>query len=151
MSTSKLTLDQWSKIRDFLKEETNVYVKSERDCKRFIEGVLWMSRSGAPWRMLPAEYGKWYSVYRRFARWSEQGVWEKMHLYFSKEPDMEHLIIDSTTVRAHPCAAATLTISRSLMTKGGSVCRTPLHVCEVTIENIYQYTRAGQGSAAVGE
>ncbi|CAI8017895.1 Uncharacterized protein y4sN [Geodia barretti] len=54
--------------------------------------------------MLPAEYGKWYSVYRRF-RWSEQGVWEKMHLYFSKEPDMEHLIIDSTTVRAHPCAA----------------------------------------------
>ena len=45
MSTSKLTLDQWSKIRDFLKEETNVYVKSERDCKRFIEGVLWMSRS----------------------------------------------------------------------------------------------------------
>ena len=53
MTTSKLTLDQWSKIRDFLKEETNVYVKSERDCKRFIEGVLWMSRSGAPWRMLP--------------------------------------------------------------------------------------------------
>ena len=105
MSTSKLTLDQWSKILAFLKEETNVYVKSERDCKRFTEGVLWMSRSGAPWRMLPAEYGKWYSVYRRFARWSEQGVWEKMHLYFSKEPDMEHLIIDSTTVRAHPCAA----------------------------------------------
>ena len=51
MSTSKLTLGQWSKILDFLKEETNVYVKSERDCKRFIEGVLWMSRSGAPWRI----------------------------------------------------------------------------------------------------
>ena len=93
MSTSKLTSEQWSKILDFLKERTGVYVKSEQECKRFIEGVLWMSRSGAPWRMLPAGYGKWYSVYRRFSRWNEQGIWEKMHQHFADEPDMEHLII----------------------------------------------------------
>ena len=105
MSAVKLTPEQWSKILDFLKERTGVYVKSEQECKRFIEGILWMSRSGAPWRMLPAGYGKWYSVYRRFARWNEQGIWEKMHQHFADEPDMEHLIIDSTTVRAHPCAA----------------------------------------------
>ena len=105
MSAVKLTSEQWSKILDFLKERTGVYVKSEQECKRFIEGVLWMSRSGAPWRMLPAEYGKWYSVYRRFARWNEQGIWEKMHQHSADDPDMEHLIIDSTTVRAHPCAA----------------------------------------------
>ena len=54
--------------------------------------------------MLPTEYGKWYSVYRRFARWNEQGIREKMHQRIVMKPDMEHLIIDSTTVRAHPCA-----------------------------------------------
>ena len=79
MSPTRLTLEQWSKILNFLKEETNVYVKSDQECRRFIEAVLRMSRSGAAWRMLPTEYGKWYSVYRRFARWNEQGIWEKMH------------------------------------------------------------------------
>ena len=42
---------------------------------------------------------------QRFARWNEQGIWEKMHQHSADDPDMEHLIIDSTTVRAHPCAA----------------------------------------------
>ena len=55
--------------------------------------------------MLPVEYGNWNSVYKRFARWCERGVWERMHQYFVDDPDMEHLIIDSTVVRAHPSAA----------------------------------------------
>ena len=105
MSSVKLTSQQWSKILEFLRSEPNLYIGQQADCKRFIEAVLWMSRSGAPWRFLPADYGKWNSVYKRFGRWSDNGVWERMHQYFIDEPDMEYLIIDSTIVRAHPCAA----------------------------------------------
>ena len=105
MSTVELSDQQWSKILYFLRSCPDVYVGAEADCRRFVEGVLWMARSGAQWRLLPEAYGRWNTVYKRFARWCEKGIWERMHHQFTDDPDMEHLIIDSTIVRAHPCAA----------------------------------------------
>ena len=105
MTNVSLLDNEWTKIRDFLSEDPKAYVGNEADCRRFVEAVFWISRSGAQWRLLPAEYGKWNTVYKRFARWCESGVWDRMLQHFVADPDMENGMIDSTIVRAHPCAA----------------------------------------------
>lgn len=96
---------QWQKILPFLRTCPNVYVGQENEIRRFLEGVLWIARSGAQWRLLPKRYGDWNAVYKRFARWSNVGVFEKLFEYCSQDADLEHLIIDSTIVRAHSAAS----------------------------------------------
>ena len=71
----------------------------------FTEAVLWMGRTGAPWRDLPPKFGPWHNVYVRFARWRDKGVWQRISTAVSQDPDMEELMIDSTIVRAHQHAA----------------------------------------------
>lgn len=96
---------QWRRVYGFLIAETKIHCRKEARVRRFVEAVFWMARSGAQWRLLPREYGHWNSVYKRFARWSELGVWQRMLEHFAADPDMESLVIDSTIVRAHACAA----------------------------------------------
>ena len=104
-NNATLSDSQWSKIFAFLRRHPRAYVGEPSQCRRFLEGVLWITRTGAQWRFLPSEYGAWNTVYKRFARWCDHGVWTEMHAHFADDPDMENLIIDSTIVRAHPCAA----------------------------------------------
>jgi len=106
--SATLENDKWSKILQFLRSCPDVYVGKESDCRRFVEALLWMTRSGAQWRLLPDKYGNWNSVYKRFARWCDKGIIERMHQHFINDPDMENFMIDSTIVRAHPCAAGAL-------------------------------------------
>ncbi len=78
---------------------------SGRDNRLFVEGVLWIVRTGSPGRDLPEVFGDWNSVFRRFSRWSRKGVWQRIFAAMSDDPDFEYLIVDSTIVRAHQHAA----------------------------------------------
>ena len=90
---------------DHLRCERNIHTGDKEKIRLFLEAIFWMARSGAQWRFLPEWYGGWNGVYQKFERWSELGIWKRMFLHFSKDKDMEWLMIDSTIVRAHACAA----------------------------------------------
>lgn len=94
----------WGRIYAYLSGFSEIYTKNEEECRRFVEAVFWMARSGSQWRMLPKEYGAWNTVYRRFADWAEKGIWYKMLYYFQEDADMEYIMVDSTILRAHACA-----------------------------------------------
>lgn len=79
--------------------------RSGSDNRLFVEGVLWIARTGSAWRDLPAEFGRWNSAYQRFARWSRAGVWHRVFAAPVKERRFREVFIDSTIVRAHQHAA----------------------------------------------
>jgi transposase len=75
-----------------------------RDNRLFIDAILYVAKTGIPWRDLPDRFGKWDTVFKRFNRWAKKGTWARVFAAL-QDPDLEWLILDSTVVRAHPCAA----------------------------------------------
>ncbi len=101
----KLTDEQLEKILPVLRTFPEIRLGLPRQIRRFLEAVLWMTRTGAQWRNLPKEFGNWNTVYKRFARWSKLGVFEKLLEHLSSDRDLEYLLVDSTIVRAHACSS----------------------------------------------
>jgi transposase len=96
--------DDWDRIKDLLPGRAGQPGVAAKDNRLFLDAVLWIGKTGAPWRDLPERFGNWNSVARRFSRWARKGVWQKVFEAL-QDPDLEWLILDSTIVRAHPHAA----------------------------------------------
>ncbi len=96
---------QWARIERSVAGKPGDPGSSGRDNRMFVEAVLWVARTGSPWRDLPREFGRWSTVYTRFWRWSRGGVWRRIFAALADDPDFEYVIIDSTIVRAHQHAA----------------------------------------------
>lgn len=102
---SILSDSQWNKIKDILPGKQSDPGRTGTDNRRFVEAIMWLGRNGARWRALPAQYGNWNSVHRRFRRWSKKGIWQMMFNTLAVSADTEWLMIDSTIIRAHQHAA----------------------------------------------
>jgi transposase len=101
----KLRDDQWDKIKDHLPGKAGDAGRRAVDNRLFIDALIWIARSGAPWRDLPKEFGNWSNVHKRFTRWSKKGIWQQIFNTLAVGPDTEWLMIDSTIVKVHQHAA----------------------------------------------
>ena len=107
MARGDLTDEEWALVGALLPAERGRWSRPAQDNRRFLNGMLYVLRVGCPWRDMHERYGKWNSVYVRFRRWAEQGVWDALLetlVELGLTDDWQHMI-DSTTVRGHSQAA----------------------------------------------
>jgi transposase len=97
----ELSDETWAQIAPLLPPERGRKARPARNNRRMVNAMLWVLRTGAPWRDLPSHYPSWQTVYTRFSRWSAQGIWQRMLSELASNSDPEGYLIDGTIVRAH--------------------------------------------------
>lgn len=93
--------EQWQRVAPLLPGKPGDPGRSASDNRLFLEAVLWMARVGAPWRDLPAVFGHWNTAFRRFRRWAQKGVFDRLFQMLAGDPDFEYALIDGTVIRVH--------------------------------------------------
>jgi transposase len=97
--------DQWERICALLPGQEGHRGVTAADNRLFVEAVLYRYRAGVPWRDLPERFGDWKNTHRRFSRWAEKGIWQRVFEHLAADADNEYAMIDSTIVRAHQHSA----------------------------------------------
>jgi len=95
----------WERIKDLLPPENTGEGRPSKPNRMMFNGMLWVAKTGAPWRDLPERYGPWQTVYSRFRLWSKNDVFLKLFKQFAEDADMQDVSIDSTSCKAHQHAA----------------------------------------------
>lgn len=98
--------DQWERIKYLLPGKSSDCGVTASDNRLFVEAVLWIVRTGSPWRDLPDQFGNWHRVYVRYSRWRQKGTWTKVLAVIADDPELEYLMIDGSIVRVHQQGAA---------------------------------------------
>ena len=102
----ELTDQEWEQIVPLLPAEKNSRPgRPSKDNRLMINAMVWIARSGAPWRDLPERYGPWKSVYSRFRKWIEDGILDNIFRVLSLEAELDELFLDATIVKAHQHSA----------------------------------------------
>ena len=102
----ELTDQEWEQIAPLLPAEKNSRPgRPSKDNRLMINAMVWIARSGAPWRDLPERYGPWKSVYSRFRKWIEDGILDNIFRVLSLEAELDELFLDATIVKAHQHSA----------------------------------------------
>ena len=111
----------WALLEPRLPGRAGVWGKVAKDNRTFLNAVFWILRTGAPWRDLPPDYGDWKNTHRRFCRWRDKGIWEKILEPLVDAADYEWLMIDASHIKVHPHAAGARGGNQGMSrTKGGS-------------------------------
>ena len=105
MDVDALNDEQWARVEPFVPGGRKGRRGPRTNNRRFVDALIWMARSGGRWRDLPERYGNYQTVKRRYYRWIEMGVLERLFEALAKEADLDWVAIDSTTIRAQPQAA----------------------------------------------
>jgi transposase len=101
----RLTDWQWDRIKHLVAGKSGDRGRTGTDNRRFVEAVLWLARTGATWRELPPQFGKWNSVFRRFSRWAKRGVWDRVWNALAQDPDFEPVVLNAAIGRTDRHAA----------------------------------------------
>ena len=143
MKTSDLSDAQWERLRRLLPPQKPRTGRPAKDHRTVLNGILWILRTGSPWRALPERYGSWKTASSRFYRWQQAKVWDRILSALQQQVDAEGRLdwslhfVDSTVVRAHQHAAGA---------KGGT--RVPKHWDAAGAATARRFTCAASGPAS---